>query len=296
MKRATSQTRNLDCGTRNDAKVSESFHVAFTRRGRRSGFHAGFTLVELLVVVTIIAILMAILLPAMESAVTAAHRAKCLANTRTQHAALTQYALDHAYRYPPGATTGDSPDYHRSWQAGTPGYPPNDRVTLMRGKYLPNGEVLYCPITAAHGNLYLTKNDTDTVNGFGSWNTDQIIIITPYMWLPGFSTVYYGMTMYNNEPEPAMNTQEASARHTFITHRLDYYSSNGIKVQDVGHFGGGWVQNASPYDSHRTSEMPVCTGDGAAFLRRRAEMAVRMVIGGTYPNVADPGMPGAYLW
>jgi prepilin-type N-terminal cleavage/methylation domain-containing protein len=254
-----------------------------------------FNLLELLVVMTIITVLIAMLVPTIDTALMAGYRAQCLTNIHSQHLALMQYAHDHGQKFPPGATAADSPDYHRT--NVSPGAPPDDRVTKMR-RYIGNGDVMYCPITREFGVLYQRKDD---VNGdFGGWDTDKPLVHTPYMWLAGF-TLSNGEPprMVNAEPEPPLSTQQSSPRHTFIAHRIDYYNpgrNSPIEMHDVGHFGSGWFQLAFPYDSHKTSEMPVGMGDGSAFVRSRPEMTVRMVIGGTYPNPSAPGMPGAYVW
>jgi hypothetical protein len=209
-----------------------------------------------------------------------------------------QYAIDNRGWFAPGKTGSDSPDFHRTFWGPSDR---TDRVAPMRDKYVPNGDVLYCPLLAHMDALFAGKDaegrSEDDQAGWGGWNTDAQAILTPYMWLPGFETMASLIQMLNGEPEPPLNTQDSSARHTFITHRLDYYT--GPSVQDLGHFGAGYFQAAVPYDSHKTSEMPVGTGDGGAFVRTRDQMNARMVIdrtNPTYPNPADPGSPGAYFW
>jgi prepilin-type N-terminal cleavage/methylation domain-containing protein len=65
-----------------------------------------FTLVEILVVVAVIVILIAILVPALDKAMTAAHKAKCLANQRNVAQVLAGYSLENHQYYPPYTQPG----------------------------------------------------------------------------------------------------------------------------------------------------------------------------------------------
>lgn len=251
-----------------------SSRPAPTRRG-------AFTLVELLVVVAILSLLLMLLTPTLRRAKYLALRVVCLSNMDQQHTALYNYATGNRGLFP--YRNEHSPDYHRQGGVVT------SCVTVMRGRYITNTEVITCPIVALVGSQpYGEYRSTNWAagSGYGGWDSNCTNVYTSYMWMGGFTGGGYAVTMIGNEPPPPAGTKECDATVAFITHRLNYYS--GTKLHEIAHGGRGLFQDGVPDDTHIVTEMPVMYGDGHAVYHEGGEVTSRMTIGGTFP--------GLYLW
>ncbi len=270
-----------------------------------------FSLIELLVVVGIIGVLLAILLPSMDYAITQAQRAQCMSNTRAQHAALIQYAMDHQRKFPPHDDF--SPDYHRS------GNNPNI-VLLMRGTYVQNTGILICPIAKDvpnQSNNQYKSNDWQAQGVFGGWDTQASFTNTAYMWLVNFTGTRMfdavpappdpqagplefppqvnSFQMIDGELPPARSLAHTESNRAYITHKINFFNLNeNINLQDISHFGRGEFQKGTPYNDYDSTETVVGFGDGHAITRPREQIKPRMVISGHYPD--DPGTIGTFLW
>jgi len=111
-----------------------------------------FTLIELLVVISIISVLISILLPALQKARLQANVVSCLSNQRQFMVGLSAYYADSGdplHALPSGV-------YHSSNPGGAVKQELHDRATsgprlaqgagiLLRGDYIGNGKILYCP-------------------------------------------------------------------------------------------------------------------------------------------------------
>ena len=112
-----------------------------------------FTLIELLVVITIIVVLLALLAPALDKAITAALKAKCLANQHNIVQAAQFYATDSKRIFPPFTMNGSDSsayDLRGSWSTPTGAVvkPPMGLGLLPAGGYLPTtqlGKIIHCP-------------------------------------------------------------------------------------------------------------------------------------------------------
>jgi len=141
---------------------------------------SAFTLIELLVVVTIIVVLLALLAPALDRAVEAADRAKCLANQRTIVQACHQYAMDYRRRLPPwklGNMTSSAYDLRGTWNADVK--IPLGIGLLPHHRYLPGsqlGKIIHCPLI---DNRSLPKDALgNSLGGIGmdvKWQYDGVI-------------------------------------------------------------------------------------------------------------------------
>ena len=127
----------------------------------RTSTARGFTLVELLVVIAIIALLITILLPALQKARHHAKRIVCVTNVRAQAFAQVQYATDNNGEFSPNDSNG--PGYQRSDLLGG-----TDAFSAMYGKYIPDSDVMFCPILEELGDRLAKRWYSSS--GYASWD------------------------------------------------------------------------------------------------------------------------------
>jgi prepilin-type N-terminal cleavage/methylation domain-containing protein len=242
-----------------------------------------FTLIELLVVVAIIAILAGMLLPALARAKYSGMRTACWNNIRQQYLSQILYTGDFQGQFPQHDDA--SPDYHRT-NGRT-----NSFVNLLRGSYVPNREVLICPITKlTFGRLWLnyasmTNFADKTTRDYGGWDTTAANVYTPYMWFANFTAQppmafltdsgKVDPTDPTTEPAWPKTESECESRRAFITHRVS--STPGAALWDVGHLGkfDQGTQSKPLWAWSSTPDQPVGQADGSVVTRPKAQMRAR---------------------
>lgn len=105
----------------------------------------GFTLIELLVVIAIIALLLSVILPSLRKAKEHAGLISCASNQHQIVTAVNSYAADWNSKLPPRASNQRPSILHRYKNSGDPKTTPTYESL---GSYLPEGDVLNCPLSS----------------------------------------------------------------------------------------------------------------------------------------------------
>ena len=238
-----------------------------------------FTLVELLVVISIIALLLAILMPALQKAKLQAQKVLCESNVHSQLLVQIAYATESNAKFPKHGTW--APEYVRCDTQ-----PPRWRSTdnwvdaIKKGKYISDAKVLLCPALKFLGNdTRLTGYFKDLAwvspgnSNFGGWNTDKGIILIPYLWFAGYTSLLPAP----GEPPVLATLNDGTSRTLMISHRISFASGGG--GWDEGHGGKGLVGGADSNTFLRSyvksADTPTGFSDGHVDIRRHGQFKAR---------------------
>jgi hypothetical protein len=214
-------------------------------------------------------------------------RTMCIDNIRQHYLSQIMYADDNGGKF--CFHDDSSPDYHR-----TPETEGRSIVDLMRKTYVPNTQVLICPITKKDfGQLWLnyasmTNYADPTTTDYGGWDTSASYVYTPYMWLANLTPLMQyvdptGSVNPNtalNEPAWPTRTSECDSRRAFDTHRVS--KSPGSVFWDVGHMGGfneTSLSGRAGLGWSITPDQPVGMSDGSVIVRKKLLLLPRAVGG-----------------
>ncbi len=253
----------------------------------------GFTLIELLVVISIIAVLMSIMMPALGKARENAKNVICRTNLKSQITPQFMYAGDNNGNFV--GHTDNSPEYFRS--AGSP----NSNVhKLMNESYIEDSQIFICPVIKSFGGYFADTKagkpaggsswgggwDSPT-KGDGYYDVNPQHILTAYMWMANFRQntsakndkdnprvkYNYVSTQRNKRISAAPwpnKMDECSSKSPFIAHRVTY--TPGSFFRDLSHGGKDAYINDSTFTSAKSTDTPVCYGDGSIVMRKKSEM------------------------
>jgi len=232
--------------------------------------HGAFTLIELLVVISIVSMLIALLLPGLNKARLHSRIIKCQTQMKQVYSAMEMYYIDHGdpkWTIPSrpwvvGDLAGTPP---RSWElhhrySPTTDRQPNGFGFLVRGDYLGNGDVLYCPDVYERNrdnvsSPVVTNGQANPAalyrNGASTGRTTFLYRMTvnhdgKYLQTTNHTTVY-------NNADYQWVTRELNARYKkyiFSDLGLSFYNgmySHGKEVLNATYFDGSIVGVKNAY-------------------------------------------------
>jgi|GEM_PF-899906 prepilin-type N-terminal cleavage/methylation domain-containing protein len=250
-----------------------------TTQRRRQPQLRGFTLIELMVVISIVAMLIALLMPALSKARSQGRIIKCQTQMKQAYMGMELYYADHR---DPKWTIPASPwdrmnmttTIPRSWELHHRYSPSDNRAPngfgyIVRGNYVGNGDILYCPDVSERqrqpGYTPVILNGepasaADYRNGATSGKTTFLYRLTVNHDGKYMPATHHTTTYNNSNYQWVAREQNARTKRAIFTDLgMSFYGgmySHGFKYLNATYFDGSIVAVRDGYASNCDINFP----------------------------------------
>ena len=235
-----------------------------------------------------------------------AKRALCVENMRQQCEAQILFAQDHGGAFSPNP--GPGPGYVRAY-----GQSKEDCIygNFKDSDYLPNAEILLCPVLASQWRPSLWYGSLTQINSIGQyacWNYQMDpdydanldydyetgtglygYVSTTYPWFANWESAYGQSTVFDfvsyggyevHEPAWPTNLAESTSETAIVSHPI-YIGYEGTILLDISHGGAGAVVGGTFETLSTVLDNPVGYGDGHVEVHSKEEIRARARAGAT---------------